>query len=88
MKKTFPIAVLAAVAVCGLTSCADGLGPRDVSQLDSPGVKSTAYLPPSPNDAATGSNTLNTSLAVVGGQTTDSSNPIPPGFPATSAALG
>jgi hypothetical protein len=60
---------------------------RAMPTEESPGVKSTANLPPTPNDAATGSSTMNTSLAVVGGQVPDSSNPTPSGIPAASAAL-
>jgi hypothetical protein len=54
---------------------------------ESPGVKSTANLPPAPNNAGTGSSAMNTSLSVVGGQVPDFSNPTPSGIPAARPAL-
>jgi len=76
-----------AAALFGAAACGgSGSGPEGPAD-GSPGVRSTAYLPPSPNEAATGSHDLNSTLAVVGGQTTDPSNPTPSGLPAASAAL-
>jgi hypothetical protein len=73
--------IVVAVALLGAAACGDGAADG------SPGVRSTAYLPPSPNEAGTGTHPLNTSLTVVGGQTTDPSNPTPSGMPGASAAL-
>ena len=78
--KTVCLIVLTA-ALLGAAACGDG--PPD----GRPGVRSTAYLPPSPNEAGTGTHPLNSTLAVVGGQTTDASNPTPSGLPGASPAL-
>jgi hypothetical protein len=80
--KTTCLIVLAA-ALFGAAACGGRDGPSD----GSPGVRSTAYLPPSPNEAGTGTHELNSSFAVVGGQTTDPSNPTPSGLPGVSPAL-
>ncbi len=74
-------------ALMVLAACNDGPAHSGATDTGSPGIKSTAYLPPSPNEAGTGTNDMNSSLAVVGGQTTDASNPTPSGLPAASAAL-
>ena len=84
MKPVSFIIVLA-VALFGAAAC--GGGGREASADGSPGVRSTAYLPPSPNEASTGTNSMNSSFAVLGGQTTDASNPLPAGLPAASPAL-
>jgi hypothetical protein len=78
--KLLPLLSLAAAAACGVAACNGSTG-------ESPGVKSTANLPPSPNRAATGSSTSNTPLAVFGGQIPDASNPTPSGIPTAGPAL-
>jgi hypothetical protein len=80
--------LLAILVVCLLAACGHAASqgsPR--STETTPGVKSTAYLPPAPNDAATGNSTTNTPNAVAAGQIPDWSNPTPPGLPAASAPL-
>ena len=86
--KSAVLAIAAAAIACGLAACAGSMERgRAMPAEGSPGVKSTANLPPSPNHAATGSSTANTSLAIVGGQVPDASNPTPSGIPAASPAL-
>jgi hypothetical protein len=86
--KFRPSLSLAAMAACGLAACHGSIERgRAMPAEQSPGVKSTANLPPSPNHAATGSSTANSSLAIVGGQIPDASNPTPSGIPAASPAL-
>lgn len=80
--------VLVVVAVCTVGACDRTVSHGALPGGRSPGVRTTAYLPPSPNNAATGSSTGNTPNAVVGGQIPDWSNPTPPGLPAASAPLG
>jgi hypothetical protein len=60
---------------------------HDAAATGSPGVQATANLPPTANNAGTGSSDMNTSLAEVGGQLPDSSNPTPAGLPGASAVL-
>lgn len=74
--------LLVILVVCLLAACGHAR-----STDTTPGVKSTAYLPPAPNDAATGNSTTNTPNAVAAGQIPDWSNPTPPGLPAASGPL-
>ena len=82
VKPLFPLAIL----LLSIAACSGGGGDK-LAANGSPGVRSTAYLPPMPNNAGTGTHEANTSLAVVSGQVPDASNPTPPGLPAASAAL-
>ncbi|WP_332054788.1 hypothetical protein [Reyranella sp.] len=80
--------VLAALAVCTAGACDRPAGhDRALPSDRSPGPRTTAYLPPAPNNAGTGSSTVNTPNAVAGGQLPDWSNPTPPGLPAASGPL-
>lgn len=86
-----PVAVFAAaLLLVGLASgCqrSDRAAARATPEHpQSPGAASTANLPPTPNNAGTGSNSSNTPYAVYGGQLPDWSNPRPSGIPPASAA--
>jgi len=75
------LVMLATMSLYGLSACNGGGSPSEAGQQQSPGMKSMANLPPSPNNAGTDSNAMNTPLAAVGGDLPDSSNPIPNGAP-------
>jgi outer membrane PBP1 activator LpoA protein len=78
----------AIIAACLLAACGHAARQGSARSTETTsGVKSTAYLPPAPNDAATGNSTTNTPNAVAAGQIPDWSNPTPPGLPAASAPL-
>ena len=80
--------LLAILVIWPLAACGHTARPGSARSTErTPGVKSTAYLPPAPNEAATGSSTMNTPNAVAAGQIPDWSNPTPPGLPAASAPL-
>jgi hypothetical protein len=80
--------LLSILVACPLAACGHAMRQGRVPSMErTPGVKSTAYLPPAPNDPATGNSTMNTPNAVAAGQIPDWSNPTPPGLPAASAPL-
>lgn len=80
--------LLAILVVCLLAACGHAAWQGSARSTETtPGVKSAAYLPPAPNNAATGNSTTNTPSAVAAGQIPDWSNPTPPGLPAASAPL-
>ncbi len=74
------LVMIATMSLYGLSACGGG-SPSEAGQQQSPGIKSTVNLPPSPNNAGTDSSSMNTPLATVGGELPDSSNPIPDGAP-------
>lgn len=92
MKPLLPVAAILFCASLSMAACSGG-GIHKMTAADheattsSPGTRSAAYLPPSPNNAGTGNHDANTPLAVVGGQVPDTSNPTPPGLPSASPAL-
>ena len=78
----------AILAACLLAACGHAARQGSARSTETTsGVKSTAYLPPAPNDAATCISTTNTPNGVAAGQIPDWSNPTPPGLPAASAPL-
>ena len=78
--------LLAILVVWQLAACGHATRQRSARSTErTPGVKGTAYLPLAPNDAATGSSTMNTPDAVAAGQIPDWSHPTPPGLPAAGA---